>query len=66
MTAKCWQAFIEAARRYGDAAQAREEAKKLMQETGYGPDKRLKSPPPRSSPDSALTQSDDFRSSATL
>src|SRR5918993_115652 len=27
---------------YGDVAQAREEAKKLMQEAGYGPDKRLK------------------------
>ena len=27
---------------YGDVAQAREEARKLMQEAGYGPDKRLK------------------------
>ena len=27
---------------YGDVARAREEAKKLMQEAGYGPDKRLK------------------------
>jgi peptide/nickel transport system substrate-binding protein len=27
---------------YGDVAKAREEAKKLMQEAGYGPDKRLK------------------------
>jgi peptide/nickel transport system substrate-binding protein len=27
---------------YGDVAQAREEARKLMQEAGYGPDKRLR------------------------
>ena len=27
---------------YGDVAKAREEAEKLMQEAGYGPDKRLK------------------------
>src|SRR4029453_11825474 len=27
---------------YGDVAEAREEAKKLMQAAGYGPDKRLK------------------------
>jgi peptide/nickel transport system substrate-binding protein len=27
---------------YGDVAKAREEARKLMQEAGYGPDKRLK------------------------
>jgi peptide/nickel transport system substrate-binding protein len=27
---------------YGDVAQAREEARELMKEAGYGPDKRLK------------------------